>query len=307
MPERNGAAYLAFVIVSVVWGTTYLAIRIALETVPTLLLTGIRFTVAGAVLLAICLMRGDKMPRGRSDYANILLAGVLMVGIGNLAVVWAEHWVPSGFTALLVATSPFWMALLELMRGNTDRLSPQKIMGLVIGFSGVALLVAPRLAGTHLNLPFLMGVLALQIGSIAWNIGSVRSKYHVTNAAPLVSAGLQMLLAGLLLDLAGLLAHELPALHFTTRSFLALAYLTVAGSVIAYTAYVYALSKLPTATVSLYAYINPAIAVVAGWLFASEALGWREIVAMIVILAGVALVQPPFGGRRRGAPVAEHA
>ncbi len=297
MPQRNGAAWAAFVIVCVVWGTTYLGIRIALETIPAFLLTGLRFTVAGAILLLICRLRGQSFPRQRNAWLNIAFAGALMVGVGNLSVVLAEQWVPSGFAALMVATGPFWMVIFELIRGNMTRLTAQKLAGLILGFAGVVMLVAPHLHGADFNLPFLLGVLAIQVGTIGWNLGSVRAKYHVHDVPPLMSAALQMLVGGVILDVVALVRGETGTVHFTTRTFVALAYLTIFGSVLAYGAYVYALSNLSTTSVSLYAYVNPAIALVAGWLFASELLGWREILGMIVILCGVALVQTQFRTR----------
>jgi drug/metabolite transporter (DMT)-like permease len=284
-------AWAAFVTVCIVWGTTYLAIRIALETFPPFLLTAFRFTVAGILLLAFCWWRGERPPRSLSGLTHIAAIGFLMVVIGNFAVVWAEKFIPSGFAALMVAVSPFWMVLMEMMRGNQQRLRGRQAAGLLIGFSGVILLVLPHLHGASFNLDFVLGVLAIQAGSIGWNLGSVRSKYHAGGTPPLMSAGLQMLFGGVMVGILGLLVGEGPHFHSSPRSLAALLYLTVMGSFVAYTAYVYALAHLPTSTMSLYAYVNPVIAVFAGWLIAGEEMGWRTIVAAAVILAGVAMVQ----------------
>ena len=290
-PDRpSWKAWAAFITVCVVWGTTYLAIAIAIETLPTFLFAGSRFTLAGLILLSIRLFLGDKLPGGRAEWFNLALIGVLMVGVGNVAVVHAEHYVASGFTALLVATSPFWMAAMEMMRRQGERLSRGKILGMLVGFSGVALLVAPHLNGTFSS-GFFWGVVILQLGSIAWNFGSIRSKYFPSTTSPLMSASLQMLFGGLFVGLLGLAQGELSSFHFNTRTLIAYLYLLVFGSIVGYGAYVYALSKLSTSITSLYAFVNPAVAVFLGWLVLSEPFGWRELVAMAVIFAGVALVQ----------------
>ncbi|MGA7615164.1 MAG: EamA family transporter [Thermoanaerobaculia bacterium] len=291
-------AYVAFGVVCTVWGTTYLAIRVAIETLPTFLFPGLRFTIAGVILLAICLARGEKLPPRMSDWANLALIGVLMVGAGNVAVVWAEHWVTSGFAALLVATSPFWMATLEALRPTGERLTRRKTTGLLLGFAGVLILVAPSILPSSFRPMFLLGVIVLQLGTIGWDIGSIRSKYHAISAPALVSAAVQMISGGVVVSLIGLALGEAPQFHFSGRTLAAFLYLVVFGSILAYAAYVYALSKLPTSTVLLHAYVNPAVAVVVGWLILDEPLGWNAILAMLVIFSGVALVQRSARQRR---------
>jgi drug/metabolite transporter (DMT)-like permease len=292
MKRERLLAFAAFVTVCIVWGTTYLGIAVAIETLPTFLFPGLRFSIAGAVLLAICLFRGYRLPTARADWLNIFLIGVLMVGVANLAVVWAEHHVSSGFAALLVATAPFWMALLELMRRHGERLTRRKVVGMAVGFAGVAVLVAPELRFEGTGGMFLLGVLALQVGSIAWNLGSIRSKYHMSaSLPPLLSAALQMLAGGIVVAVIGLARGEAAQFVFSTRSLIAFLYLVIFGSIVAYGAYVYALSKLPTSTISLYAYVNPLVAVYLGWLILDERIGWNALLAMVVIFAGMALVQ----------------
>ena len=291
MRGDKALAYFAFITVCVVWGTTYLAIRVAIETLPTFLFAGVRFTIAGAILMAICAMRGERLPSGRREWGNLTLIGFLMVGVGNVAVIFAEHSISSGITALLVATSPFWMASLEAMRKDGERMTRRKLIGMIVGFSGVALLVAPEVASGTFNKAFLLGVIAIQLGAIAWDYGSIRSKYHPVRVSPLVSASAQMLTGGVIVTIIGLALGEAPRFYFNTRTFVAFSYLVIFGSILAYGAYVYALSKLRTSTVSLYAYVNPAIAVVLGWLILDESLGIRAIISMSIILGGVALVQ----------------
>ena len=301
MKHERAWAYAAFAIVCVVWGTTYLAIRIALDTIPPLLLTGSRFVAAGLIMLAVAKLRGEQIPRDRRTLANLALIGFLMVGVGNLAVVWAELWVPSGIAALLVATAPFWMAIIELFRTSGERMSIQSGIGMAIGFFGVALLVTPGGSGGAWNVYFLLGALAIQIGGICWQLGSAHGKYNLRHVPLMASSALQMLFGGLIVTIGGFAIGEAPRFVLTPRTFAALVYLTLFGSVIAYSAYVFALAHMRTTHTSLYAYVNPVVAVFLGWLILDEPLTIVSIFAMVVILAGVALVQTA-GWRKSVAP-----
>jgi drug/metabolite transporter (DMT)-like permease len=304
MKHERAWAYGAFAIVCVVWGTTYLGIRIALDTIPPLLLTGSRFTVAGLIMLGIAKLRGERVPVDLRTLLNLALVGFLMVGVGNLAVVWAEQYVPSGIAALLVATAPFWMAIIEMFRRQGERQSVQSGIGMAIGFVGVALLVTPGVSGAW-SLYFLLGALAIQVGGICWQLGSAHGKYNLAHVPLMASSALQMLFGGLIVTVAGFAIGEAPRFALTTRSFLALAYLTIFGSVIAYSAYVFALAHMRTTHTSLYAYVNPVVAVFLGWLVLSEPLTPLSVLAMVVILAGVALVQSAGWRRTNGnAPAA---
>jgi len=292
MKPNRPLAIAAFAVVCIVWGTTYLAIRIGVETIPPVLLTATRYVVAGLVMTGVCLARGARLPRDRRTLANLALVGFLMVGVGNLAVVWAEQWVPSGMAALLVATAPFWMAIVEMLRPEGERLDVQRGIGMLVGFGGVALLVTPGSAGSgHFDSHFIIGALVIQVGAIGWQLGSVRGKYQIHGVPLLLSASLQMLFGGIITGIIGFAVGEGPRFVVTPRTFAALAYLTVFGSILAYSAYVYALAHIRTTNMSLYAYVNPVVAVILGWLILKEQLTWLSITAMCVILAGVALVQ----------------
>jgi drug/metabolite transporter (DMT)-like permease len=284
-------AYAAFAVVCTVWGTTYLAIRVAVETVPPMLLTAARFVTAGVLLFAVAWLRGDRPPRDRRTLLHALVVGVLMVGIGNLSVVWAEQWVPSGLAALFVATAPFWVTLIELIHGSGESIGRRALAGMLIGFAGVAMLVTPRGAGGSFDMHFLLGALVIQAGCVGWQSGTVYAKHALAKVPPLMSSALQMLSGGVVVLIAGVATGEVPRFHLTPRTFTALVYLTLFGSVLTYTAYVYALKSLRTTTMSLYAYINPVVAVILGWLILHEQLTWVSVVAMFVILSGVALVQ----------------
>ncbi|MEA2161982.1 MAG: hypothetical protein QOK37_109 [Thermoanaerobaculia bacterium] len=291
MRENRALAYAAFAIVCVVWGTTYLAIRVAVTTMTPFLLTGARYLFAGIVLFIVAKIHGDAIPRGRRILGEVVLCGVLMVAIGNLTVVWAEQWVPSGFAALFVGTAPFWVVLMELMRRSGERVDGRRGIGMLIGFVGVALLVTPRGAGNAFDTHFVIGALVIQAGCVAWQYGTMRGKYALASLPPLMSSALQMLAGGFVVMVAGLFLGELPRFHATPKTLGALAYLAIFGSVLAYTSYVYAARHLRMTTLSLYAYVNPLVAVLLGWFFLREELTWVSITAMVVILAGVALVQ----------------
>lgn len=291
MKSDRALAFAAFAIVCTVWGTTYLAIRIAVETIPPMLLTGIRYVVAGTILFAISRLRGDVLPTDRRLLFNLALVGTLMVAGGNFSVIWAEQWVPSGIAALLVATSPFWAAIMERLREGGEQISARKMAGMIVGFLGVAMLVTPGGANGTFDHRVLLGALAIQFGALAWQYGTLRGKHYLGGVAPLMSSALQMLIGGVLISLIGLATGETRRFAVTPRSLSALAYLTIFGSVLAYTSYVYALKHMKTTTMSLYAYVNPVIAVIVGWLVLREKLTWLSITAMCVILAGVALVQ----------------
>ncbi|HET7437045.1 MAG TPA: EamA family transporter [Thermoanaerobaculia bacterium] len=303
MKHEKSLAYAAFAIVCTVWGTTYLAIRVAIETIPPLLLTGFRFTTAGLIMLAIAKLRREKFPRDARTLLDLALVGFLMVGVGNLAVVWAEQWVPSGMAALLVATAPFWMAIIEAFRKNGERVDLRGGIGMLIGFAGVAMLVTPRGTGGTWSFAVLAGALIIQVGSFGWQIGSARSKYNLKDVPLLTSAALQMLFGGIVVDVVSVLIGEPARLVITPRTALAAAYLTIFGSILAYSAYVFALAHMRTTHSSLYAYVNPVVAVFLGWLILNEPLTWVSILAMVVILAGVALVQSA-GWRRKVAVAA---
>lgn len=276
------------------WGTTYLAIRILVETFPPLLISGGRWIIAGSLLLLILKIRKEPVP-AVSSWPALAIVGLLLIGFGNGAVVWAEQTVPSGLTALLLATSPFWMVCIEAAIPGGVSLTRLKVLGLAVGFAGIAALVWPEIhVGESSGL--VPGIVATQFACAGWAVGSVYSKRRKTHDNVLAEISLQMLFGGLFLALAGLLHGEAARIVFSERSFLAFLYLIFFGSIVGFSAYVYALKHLPVATVSMYAYINPLIAVVLGVVVLGEAVSGRIIAAAAIVLAGVFLVRRP-GGR----------
>lgn len=285
------AAYGAWAAVCFFWGTTYLAIRLGLESFPPMLFAGMRFLIAGTILfLVMWRLRGARLPVGR-EWLDIAVVGLLLLGIGNGAVVWAEQWVSSGMAALLVATSPFWVAALERTQRGGERVGATALCGMLLGLGGIVLLVAPELFETRLDWRYLAGIVAVQIGCFTWTAGSIYSKRRPSGVSPMMSAALQMLCAGTALTLTGTVAGEWSAFQLSLPAAGALLYLVVFGSIVAYGSYIYAIEKLPLTVVSTYSYINPVIAVLLGWAVLSEPLNWRVGVAAGVILGGVALVK----------------
>ena len=287
-------AYLAWFAVCLIWGTTYLAIRISLETIPPLLMAAFRWIAAGGLLVLLLALRGERLPP-RREWPALAVLGVLLLGFGNGAVVWAEQTVPSGLTAVLVATSPFWMVGFDALMPDGEAITVRRLLGLAVGFSGIVMLVWPELRFDGTGGGFLAGVLAAQIACAGWAIGSSyarkRGRGHASDENVLATAAFEMLFGGVALGVVSLALREPARLTFTPRTGGALAYLIFVGAIGGFSAYAYALKHLPVATVSLYAYINPIIAVVLGTLVLQEPFNARMLLAALVVFIGIALVR----------------
>ena len=288
--DRDGLAYVAFITVCIVWGTTYLAITVALETVPVLLVAGLRWMAAGVIMSALMLATGRGLPKPRL-WAPLALLGVLMNIVGNGFVVYAQQFVASGLTAVLIATTPFWSALIERLLPNGERFTKRSLAGLALGFTGIVVLVWPEMTtGGAGGRAFVIGVIAIQLACIGWVVGTSFAKRHELGDNPFRSTALQMVFSGIML-LAAATAHgDWAQLSFTPRTLAAMAYLSIAGSLVAYSAYIYAIQHLPLQLVSLYAYINPMIAVALGTLLLSEPLSTRILFAAALVFAGTWIV-----------------
>lgn len=283
-------AHLAFVSVCLIWGTTYLAIRVALETVPVLLVAGLRWMAAGLLLCGILLARGKRLPPVRMWGALVLL-GFLMNIMGNGFVVYAQQYVASGLTAVLIATTPFWSALLERLLPNGERFSARSLLGLTIGFSGIVILVWPEMSqGGAGGRAFVGGVIAIQLACVGWVAGTSYARRHELGNDPFPSTALQMVFSGIMLLSAATVKGDWAALTFTPRTLGAMAYLSIAGSLVAYSAYIYAIQHLRLSLVSLYAYINPMIAVALGTALLGEPLSSRILLAAGLVLTGTWIV-----------------
>lgn len=285
-------AWIAWGAVCVIWGTTYLGIKIALETIPPFVMGGLRYTAAGTVLAAVVLARGKALPP-RADWGRLALISFFMLVLGNGGVVWGEQFVPSGLTAVLIGTSPFWMVSVDALVTPGRQLHLRQWLGLSVGFAGIVILVWPDIsAGGIGGRGLAAGVVSLQIACAGWAVGSSYTRRHVMPRDVLGSAALQMIFGGAMMLLLGGAMGEWPRIGFTPRTGLALGYLTVAGSVVAFAAYSYALQHLDVAIVSLYTYVNPVIAVALGTLVLGEPFHLRMLVAAGVIVLGVLVVGP---------------
>lgn len=280
-------AYLALIAVCFFWGTTYVAIRMSLESFSPLFLVAFRFLLSGGLMLAGARVAGATLPRGR-DFWRTALNGLFVLGIGNGCLAFSEQWIPSGLAALFISISPFWMVGMEALVPGGEKLHAPTIAGMLVGFAGAAMLVSPTGMGGFSGAT-LAGFMVLQLGSVGWSLGSILQRRQVSNAHPVISGAVQQLATGIAF-LAPALLGSRPR-HVSLLSVSALLYLVVFGSIIGYSAYIYAMSKLPVAVVSIYTYVNPVVAVFLGWLFYREPFGVREAVAMAVIFLGVALVK----------------
>jgi len=245
--------------------------------------------VAGTIFLLYLKWRGFALP-GRDEFPNLAVVGIALLVMANGLVVWSEQWVPSGLTALLVATLPFWMAGYETLLPGGGRLGVRKVLGISIGFAGLIILFAPELK-TSFDAAYFKGVLGLLFAPCCWAGGSIYSKYRPTRCHPLMAATFQMLIAGATLILIGTVFGEFGRFVLDTRGTAALVYLILFGSIIGYGAFIYSLAKLPATKHSMYAYVNPVIAVILGWLILDERLDWGVAVATALVLTGVVLVK----------------
>lgn len=281
----------AFAAVYVVWGSTYLAMRVGIETIPPLMLAGLRHFTVGLVLYPILRWKTGVQPTG-TNWKTAAVTGVLLLLVGNGGVCWAEQVVPSGITALLVAMVSLWLVIVDWLRPGGHRPVPKVLLGLVLGFGGMALLVGPAHLGGSERVD-LRGVAVLVVSCFAWACGSLYSKHGGMPSSLLLGVAMQALVGGTVLLIAGILSGEFHRFHFaavTWRSWTALAYLIVFGSGIGFTAYLYILQKSTAARVATYALVNPVVALILGWLIADETISLRTVIAAIVILTAVVLV-----------------
>ena len=287
----SASVVLAFAAIYLIWGSTYLAIRYAVETIPPLLMMAARHFTAGIALYAWLRFRGTPAPL-RIHWRNAAIAGGFFFLGSHGTLAWAEQKVPSGLAALLCATLPLFIVVLAKFMGKKRDLSSKVIAGLVLGFVGVAVLIGP--AALHADSALsLAGAAVVLLASLLWAVGTMYTQSAWLPSSPSLSSAMQMVTGGLLLLLVGLATGETREIHLsalTLKSVLALAYLTVFGSLVAFTAFTW-LHKVSSPTRnSTYAYVNPVVAVFVGWLLAGEPVGFRTLAATAIILSGVALV-----------------
>jgi len=296
----NKRLWIALTTVYVIWGSTYLAIRVAVRTIPPFLMAGVRFLIAGGLLLAWSARRGeaDGDPIGLKQWrAAALIGGLLLLG-GNGGVVWAERRVDSGVAALIIALVPIWMALMVSARGQ-EQVRLRAVAGLIVGLGGTALLV--RSSETGGGAVSTAGVVVLVFASISWAVGSVLSPSASLPKRPMVSTAMEMICGGALLSVAGLLSGEATQVHLSrisATSVAGLLYLIVFGSWAGFSAYVWLLQNAPPSLVSTYAYVNPVVAVFLGWLILHERVSGLTVLSAALIVGAVALIVLGQGTRR---------
>ena len=289
-PSRT-SLILAFAAIYLIWGSTYLGIRVAVETIPPFVMAGLRFFSAGTVLFTLLLLRGAAWPTLRQWRDQAIVGTFLLLG-GNAVVSWAEQRVPSGLTALIIGAGPLIMALLEWSRPGGARPSPSLWLGVAIGFAGLFVLLGPQAVSAGEGPP-LVCVAALIFATVAWWIGSLYGKQVKSGTEPLMAAAIQMLCGSIAMGLAVVVSGEASRWRLAAvspRSWLAFAYLAVIGSLVTYPIYIWLLRHSTPARVSTFAYVNPIVAVVLGWAILQEPVTPRMIISGVAVLVSVAII-----------------
>ena len=285
--EKN-LAILAYLTVCIVWGSTYLAIRIAVNDMPFLAFAGVRFFTAGGLILIVSKIKGWSFPSKFQDYKTLIFAGAMLLFVSNGLICWAEMWIESGLAALLIASVPLFMALIELIVPGDQKIGRLGWVGLIVGFMGVAFLVSPHFALESKTLPAMLAVLA---ASLNWAIASIYLKRRTVSGSMMPNVGIQMFTAGLAFLVAASFSGGISLAGASSSGIAALLYLIFIGSILAYSAFYYMLKALPAAKAGTYAYINPIVAVILGALILGETVTTQNIIAASIILGGVILVQ----------------
>ncbi|WP_127132959.1 EamA family transporter [Pseudoflavitalea rhizosphaerae] len=293
-PASTIMVILAFATVYLVWGSTYFFIQKAVHDFPPLIMGALRFLVAGGIMLAWCLIRGEKLWSPK-QFKAAFITGALLLFIGNGCVIWAEKTLPSSLVAVWISSAPIWFLLLDKSKWKENFRSTSTIVGLIIGFIGVVLLLSDQL-DTIMNTPgggeTLVGLLIVLVGCISWAGGSIYSKYNSTGSA-LVNTTIQMLTAGFIFLPGSFIAGEWKEFSFaavSTSAWLSLGYLILFGSILAFSAYVWLLQVRSPTQVSTYAYVNPVVAVLLGVFFANEVMSFWQLLGLGIILGSVLLI-----------------
>jgi drug/metabolite transporter (DMT)-like permease len=302
--------WIAFALVYVFWGSTYLAIRIAVEHIPPALLGGTRFLISGVLMLAYCWLTGRTIKLTRHEALRLFTIGVLLLTGGNVLLAYSEIYVPSGLAALIVAAVPIWVALIEGFTVGGERLGTGGWLGLMLGISGLAVLLWPQIwpvltgaengGGNFRMQLFASGVLLA--GSLSWSVGSIISRRAKLGVGPFVATGWEMTFAGLVNSAIAFGLGDHHRVQWTARGISAVVYLIIFGSWVGFTAYIWLLEHVPTPKVATYAYVNPVVAVFLGWLILRERIDIYIAIGTIIVVAAVALVN---SSKLRGAAQAK--
>lgn len=280
----------SFGLVYLFWGSTYLAIAIAVRHFPATVVGALRFSIAGVLMLGWCLATGKKVAITKADALRLLLVGVLLLTGGNVVLAWTEQYINSGLAAMIVAIVPIWVALIEMLIGG-DRLKLMGWAGLLLGIGGLFALLWPDMAtGTAVGKRDLAVCLVLVLGSLSWALGSVLSRRFTLGIGPFAATGWEMIFSGVVNALLAFAFRDFRHADWARSGWLAILYLVTFGSLVGFTAYIWLLEHVPTPKVATYAYVNPVVAVFLGWLFRGEHIDRYMVIGMIVIVAAVVLV-----------------
>ncbi len=292
MNKISGNAWLAFAAVCFFWGTTFMVIRIGVTSFPPFLMAGFRHSIGGILICSYFLIKGYSIPPLKS-LKVFAINGFLMLVIGNGLVTWAEIYVSSGLAALICSLTPIWIVAFTALSGHREKLTLQVIAGLAICLTGQFLIFHDNMKD-FANRDYTLGIIFILIANASWALGSVYAKNHKSEVNPLFGAGIQMIVGGFILDVFGTFMGEWSQMHPEKDAIIALAYLVIFGSVIAYGAYMYILKHMPATIVSTYAYLNTVVAVLLGWLWLDEKLNAVMAIAVMLTIGGVYLINRTF-------------
>lgn len=300
----------AFALVYVFWGSTYLAMRVAVRDVEPFIIGGTRYLISGPIMLAVCALTGRKIGLNLRDGLRLLAIGFLLLSVGNMCVVWGETFVTSSLAALVVAIVPIWVVALEAWVFRAGRISRQGLAGLAVGIAGLIVLLWPKItSGTRLGRLELLGSGILAMGSLGWAWGSILSHRWSFRVDVFTACAWQMTFAGIVNAVLAVLTGELRHWHWTATAALAIGYLVICGSWIGFTAYIWLLEHVPPPKVATYAYVNPIVAVFLGWLLLKENVDGFMLAGTVIIIAAVAMVNTSKlqrdGGTAGAAEIAE--
>ena len=287
--NKNFLAYLALSAVCIIWGTTYLALRVGVTQFPAFLFSMIRFLIAGPILILFMLTIGKAEWPDRKTLFNQAVAGLLMITLGVSVVGWGEIYLSSGLAAVICSVMPIWTILINLIVSKDERPNWLIVLGVATGLGGIILIFGEHLTELS-DSNYVIGIVMTFLANLCWAIGSIWTKNKNQNTSPFLNAGLQMLFGGLFLIPFSLVMDDYSAIQWSGEIIYTLAYMIVVGSVGAYACYSYAIKKLPMTIVSLYAYINPIVAVILGWLILNEKLNLRIGLAIFITITGIYLV-----------------
>lgn len=282
---------LSFALVYVLWGSTYLAMRVAVAGIPPYAVGGVRYMISGPIMLACLALTGRKIRITRHDLVRLLIIAVLLLCISNVGVMWAEEYVPSGLAALMVALVPIFVVALEAWVFRVGRMPARGLAGLALGVAGMVILLWPKItSGTRMGHLELIGVAILVGASLSWSLGSILSHHWNLSVGVFTAAAWQMTLAGLINSVIAAASGSFRSAHWTLQGLGVITYLVVCGSWLGFTAYIWLLEHVPPSKVATYAYVNPIVAVFLGWFFLDEKVDAFTLAGAIIIIAAVALV-----------------